>query len=400
MPIKDLVIFEDDSALTLEPLTLTRPVWDLLCGIRTLREKVAALFPETTLHYFARTFLSSVSGSQTLEELNKLNATWINGSFLADSGLKAVIDLAPGCAWIQNGRVVAFCGSASLDWGAGTSLPANGFQCIEAPEDSGALCRYPWELVQAMNVQNDKEAHTLRQLGQIRGDVHPKAILIRSEDIYIGTGAQIGAGAVLDASKGPIVLDDDVLIGANAVMEGPTCLKCKVQVKPLSQVVGSCLGEESRVGGEVSCSIIQGFSNKQHGGFLGHSFIGSWCNLGSGTETSNLKNNYSPIKVQVGKNLVDTESLFVGLTMGDHSKSAIGSVFNTGAVVGVGCNIFGAGFPPRFVPSFHWGGAEKLTRYPFKPTLETARAMMARRNWELTQEMIEILEWVYQHRTE
>jgi hypothetical protein len=145
-------------------------------------------------------------------------------------------------------------------------------------------------------------------------------------------------------------------------------------------------------------TIIQGFTNKQHGGFLGNAYLGSWCNLGSGTETSNLKNNYSPVKVQVGKDLVDSGSLFVGLMMGDHSKSAIGSVFNTGTVVGVACNLIEPGFPPRYVPSFHWGGAQKLTPYPFNKTLDIARAVMARRHRELSEADIEVLRWIYDNR--
>jgi UDP-N-acetylglucosamine diphosphorylase/glucosamine-1-phosphate N-acetyltransferase len=140
-----------------------------------------------------------------------------------------------------------------------------------------------------------------------------------------------------------------------------------------------------KVGGEVEESIIHGYSNKQHAGFLGHAYIGAWVNLGADTNNSDLKNNYGKVTVQIGNQLVDTGLQFVGLTMGDHSKSAINSMFNTGTVVGVSSNIFGSGFPPKYVPSFSWGAAgETFTTFSIDRAIEVARRMMARRKIELT----------------
>jgi len=395
-----IILFEDEAAATSEPLTLTRPVWELRCGIRTLAQKIQEAFTcievtccprEHLMRAFGKTFAAI--------NFNTPDALWINGALLPGEGFSSALNLKKGSAWLQNDRIVAFRGAPPKDWKAGTRLPVEGFDKVEAPAGAGKLLRYPWELVQAMNGENEREARRLRPLGEIRGDLHRSAVLVNDPDIFVAAGCMIGPGAVIDASSGPIVLDEAVQVGANAVIEGPTYLGPKVQVKPLTHIRGSCLGEESRVGGEVSASIIQGRTNKQHSGFLGHSYIGAWCNLGSGTEISNLKNNYSPVKVQVGNDLVDTGELFVGLTMGDHSKTAIGTVFNTGTVVGVGCSIFGAGFPPRFIPSFHWGGAEKLTRYPLHRTLEIARAVVSRRGQSLTDEELEILRWVFEHRS-
>ncbi len=401
MPTTDtIVLFEDESALTLEPLSLTRPVWKLRCGIRTLEEKILARFPGTQVYEFARSHLRPVL-TRPLDDSSSVSdsSLWINGGVIPGDEFSVIERLDKGSALVSDGKVIAFRGKPPSGWRAGTSCKLNGFHIMETSADPGRLMRYPWELVGAMNEQNAVEARELRDLGRLQGDRHPTVVLVNEADIFLAPTVKISPLAVLDASSGPIVLDEDVSIGAHAVIEGPTFIgKCS-QVKPLAHIRGSCLGPHSRVGGEVSVSIIQGYTNKQHGGFLGHSFLGQWCNLGSGTETSNLKNNYTDVKVQVGDELVDTGQLFVGLTMGDHSKTAIGSVFNTGTVVGVGCMIFGSGFPPRFVPSFHWGGADKLVRYPLKPTLEIARAVMQRRGETLDEAQIKVLSWIHQNRT-
>jgi UDP-N-acetylglucosamine diphosphorylase / glucose-1-phosphate thymidylyltransferase / UDP-N-acetylgalactosamine diphosphorylase / glucosamine-1-phosphate N-acetyltransferase / galactosamine-1-phosphate N-acetyltransferase len=425
MPIpQNLILFEDEAALTLEPLTLTRPVWDLRCGLRRLGEKILAHFPDTQVKYQVRPYLeclypdagvpplikggqggsssgqggSSSGQGESSSGRGGLDFLWINGAFLPGERFDEVLDLPDRTAWVQNGRVAAFRGLPPQGWTAGTQLSLEGFEKIEITLDFGRLYRYLWELVDAVGTEIEREARLLRPLGHIKGQVHSSAVVSKKQDVYIGPNCRIRPLAVIDAVTGPVVLDEGVYIGSNAVIEGPAYLGPNCQVKPQAHIRGCCFGEETRVGGEVSATIIQGFTNKQHGGFLGNAYLGSWCNLGSGTETSNLKNNYTPVKVQVGKDLVDSGSLFVGLMMGDHSKSAIGSVFNTGTVVGVACNLIEPGFPPRNIPSFHWGGAQKLTPYPFNKTLEIARAVVARRHSALTEAEIEILHWIYDNR--
>jgi UDP-N-acetylglucosamine diphosphorylase/glucosamine-1-phosphate N-acetyltransferase len=400
-PAKCVILFEDEAAQTLEPLTLTRPVWELQCGITTLREKILRAFTMVQHDFHVREYLKrAISSSTNRTKLSGGDCLWVNGALLPGENFSSALNLDPGSAWVKDDRILTFRGAPPESWQAGTMLQLRGFDLKEAPAQTGKLLDYPWRFVHAMNGEIEREARQLRALGENRGEVHRSTVLINPGDIFIGTGAKLAPGVVIDATLGPIVIDERVEIGAHAVIEGPCYIGLKTQIKPLAHIRGSSFGEESRVGGEVSVSIIQGYTNKQHGGFLGHSYIGSWCNLGSGTETSNLKNNYSPVKVQVGEKLVDSGELFVGLTMGDHSKTAIGMVFNTGTVVGVGCNIFGAGFPPRYIPSFHWGGAEKLARYPFNRTLEIAREVMPRRGKTLADEDIEILRWIFDHRSQ
>jgi len=398
-PLSALVLFEDEAALTLEPLSLTRPVWDLQCGIRTLGEKIRAAFPDLPLRLAARDHLRGMLEPEAAGEI-PAGALWINGALLPGEGLAAAAQLEPGSAWVREGRVIAFHGSPPTGWQPGTQLPESGLHTLEAPSSAAQAVRYAWDLVHAMPGEIEREAGRLRRLGRHEGEIHSTAVLLAPENVYLGPGSRVAPLAMIDATGGPVVLDDGVQVGPHAVIEGPAYLGPKSQVKPQAHLHAVCSGPECRMGGEVNTSILQSYTNKQHGGFLGHSFLGSWCNLGSGTETSNLKNNYSPVKVQVGDELVDTGKLFVGLTLGDHSKTAIGSVFNTGTVAGVACNLYGAGFPPRYIPSFSWGGAEKLVRYPFNRTLDIARAVMARRGRQPSDAEIEMLRWIHRHRSQ
>jgi len=163
---------------------------------------------------------------------------------------------------------------------------------------------------------------------------------------------------------------------------------------------GTSVGEMCKVGGEVEGTIIHGYTNKQHDGFLGHSYIGKRVNLGAGTNNSDLKNNYGRVKVFVDGDFVDSGRMFVGLTMGDHSTTGIHTMFNTGSVVGVCCNVFGAGFPPKFIPSFSWGGGKEFSEYDLPKGIETARRMMARRQVEMGKSYEKMLRDVYRKTAE
>jgi UDP-N-acetylglucosamine diphosphorylase/glucosamine-1-phosphate N-acetyltransferase len=191
---------------------------------------------------------------------------------------------------------------------------------------------------------------------------------------------RVSPGVVIDATKGPVSIADEVVIMPNASLEGPLHIGRGSRIKMGAKVYGgTTIGPFSKVGGEVAETIVHGYSNKQHEGFLGHSYLCEWTNIGAGTETSDLKNNYSPVRVAVGGEPVDSGELFVGVFMGDHSKTGIGTVFNTGTVVGVCCNVFGADYPPKYVPSFTWGGTAGFEEHDLNKAIETAARVAARR---------------------
>ena len=190
---------------------------------------------------------------------------------------------------------------------------------------------------------------------------------------------------VLDATNGPILIDRDAVVMPHTAIEGPTYIGPGSKIKMGTKIYeGTSIGPVCKIGGEVDNSIVLGYSNKQHDGFLGHAYIGEWINLGAGTSNSDLKNNYSSVKVYLHGEEIDTGHIFIGLMMGDHSKTAINTTLNTGTVVGVSANLFGEGFPPKYVPSFAWGGAKGLTEYKLDKAIATARKVMARRDKELT----------------
>jgi UDP-N-acetylglucosamine diphosphorylase/glucosamine-1-phosphate N-acetyltransferase len=215
--------------------------------------------------------------------------------------------------------------------------------------------------------------------------LYPGVHLLQDGAIRIAAGCRIKPGVVLDAEDGPITLEAGVEIQPNAVVRGPAHIGTRSLIKAGAKVhEGTSLGPVCKVGGELEECVVQGFSNKQHEGFLGHAYLGEWVNLGADTNNSDLKNNYSTVRAWEAGRSVDTGAMFVGLLAGDHVKSAINTQFNTGTVVGLSSQIFGAGFPPKFIAPFSWGGAEGLEGYDLEKALATARVVMRRRRLELT----------------
>lgn len=215
--------------------------------------------------------------------------------------------------------------------------------------------------------------------------------------VFLEQGAIVEA-AILNTKSGPVYIGRGAEVMEGCVIRGPFSLGEQASLKLATKIYGpTTVGPHSKVGGEVNNSVVMGYSNKGHDGFLGNSVIGEWCNLGADTNNSNLKNNYGNVKLYNYKKdqMIDTGLQFCGLMMGDHSKCGINTMFNTGTVVGVGANIFGGGFPPTHIPSFAWGGAEGMEEYKLDKMLETANRVYARRNAVVSEEEAAILKTVF-----
>jgi UDP-N-acetylglucosamine diphosphorylase/glucosamine-1-phosphate N-acetyltransferase len=227
----------------------------------------------------------------------------------------------------------------------------------------------------------------------------PKSVnVIAPENIFIEEGAKLEF-VTLNASTGPIYIGKNSEIMEGSVIRGPFALCESGRVKLASKVYGATtVGPHSVIGGEVNNSVLFSYSNKGHDGFLGNSVLGEWCNIGADSNNSNLKNNYEEVKLwsYETEGFAKTGLQFCGLMMGDHSKCGINTMFNTGTVVGVSANIFGAGFPRNFVPSFSWGGASGFTTYITKKAFETARLVMSRRGVEFDEKEAAILEHIFE----
>jgi UDP-N-acetylglucosamine diphosphorylase/glucosamine-1-phosphate N-acetyltransferase len=270
------------------------------------------------------------------------------------------------------------------------------------PQVSGDvhLFRYLWELVEVCADEVSASVSRLELGGKLDGHVEPGAVLLDEDSICLAPGSRVGAGAVLDARGGPIWVSRDASIGPLAVIEGPCYLGSQSVVNATARVRGGCaFGSGVRIGGEIENAIILEFTNKQHDGFLGHSYLGSWINLGAGTTNSDLKNNYHPVRVRFGDDEVSTGRLKVGLFMGDHSTTGIGTLFTTGASVGVGCNLLGGGLMPKYVRSFAWGHPREMTDYRLPDLVETARTMMGRRGAALSTAYGEVLQELHRRTT-
>jgi UDP-N-acetylglucosamine diphosphorylase/glucosamine-1-phosphate N-acetyltransferase len=401
-----LVIIEDQGYTKLLPLTYTRPACRLRCGIVTLWEKIAAAYPSAEVVIHTREYVAPVIGEEikpvAVSRFDGDAALLVNGRLIAPADLAATIPAqGDDCAYVANRQVVAARVSGN-QWAEVARLLAAGpvpdrwadglkTETVELP-----VVDYPWDLVTHNGAQIAADFDRMKLAGRIVGEVHPSAILDAKQRIHVAEGAQVHPGAILLAHEGPIFIGPSAKVMAGAVLEGPVAVGRKSSIKMQAKIYeGTSLGEYCKVGGEVEESVFQAYSNKQHDGFLGHAFLGEWINLGADTNNSDLKNNYSTVTVTIDGNPVDSGSLFVGAIIGDHSKTGINTMLNTGTVIGVGCNVYGADFPPKCVPSFCWGGAGGLVEHDLAKCLSTAEKVMRRRDRTLTPAGRAMLETVF-----
>jgi UDP-N-acetylglucosamine diphosphorylase/glucosamine-1-phosphate N-acetyltransferase len=387
----NIVLFEDEKYRDLLPLVYFRPVWELRCGIQTLAEKIFHLFSNHKISFLSRKYLQDyyLSEDKIFAQDKNEEYLFINGRvLLKETDKKLLLDLDAEMAIVSSGDLVAFKITGNkfndlIDHDLPDSQKILGkFKSVEAGID---IINYPWDLIDRNGAEIARDFIKLR--GNNNGDrkIHPGAHLLNPENIYIGKNAQILPGVVLDAESGPIWIDENVKIMPNAVIKGPVAIGKSSLVKIGAKIYeNTSVGPVCKVGGEVEETIIQEYSNKQHDGFLGHSYLGAWINIGADTNNSDLKNNYGEISVYLNDRNVETGKRFLGLIMGDHSKTAINTMFNTGTVVGVSSNIFGAGFPPKFIPSFSWGGSDGMREYNFDKAIEVAEIVMNRRKVPFT----------------
>jgi UDP-N-acetylglucosamine diphosphorylase/glucosamine-1-phosphate N-acetyltransferase len=389
-----VLIFEDEKTLRLKPLVDLKPVYDLITGCRSLKARfLAEAAGKVSLTWHLRNHIApwfrEANPGAVVNSVMENDLMLVNGRVLCDERVMQVItggEVRHGEALVQDGNLL-FCRLNADDLSFGSSgLPelidgmaiAGSMSCVEV---SGfVLFENLWDPV-ALHPRMMQIDGSSMALGLIEGQVHPSAVLVNPEAISIDRGAVVMAGAILDASGGFIH------IGQGAVVEPQAVLMQNVMIAPGARVkIGAkiysnvYIGSASKAGGEIEDSIVEPFANKQHDGFLGHSYISSWCNIGAGTDTSDLKNNYSAVGVVVEGVQMQTRLQFLGLLMGEHSKCSIGTTFNTGTVVGTSANIFGSGMPPKFVPSFSWGnGGDGFDAYQVDKAVETARRVMERR---------------------
>jgi len=403
--MRNICIFEDKGYKKLLPLVYLRPVYKLRCGINLLLDKIILSYIDRKISLFCRDYLKDTMDESSKYPINKNSSDngslFINGRLLMNETIPVdgneeigVKDNVVVYARLNKENAKNVNSTLCLSEGLLDILKKTKIKIVNS---DAVLINYPWDLVAFNKGQIERDFSKLVESVNIYGKVYDGVYLLNKSQIYIGKGSTIKPGAVLDAVNGPIYIGDDVNVLPNATIEGPCFIGDRSKIKIGAKVYeGTSIGEFCKIGGEVEESIIHSYSNKQHDGFLGHSYICKWCNLGADTNTSDLKNNYGNVKVYIEGELVDTGSAFVGVIMGDHSKSGINSMFNTGTVVGVMANIFGTNFPPKFIPSFSWGSASNMVTYRLEKAIEVARVVMKRRNIELSSLEEMLLRKVYE----
>ena len=391
--MKNLILFDDESRDHLLPLVHTKPVCELRCGILTIREKWE-IYLSSKASFITQDYLMEKYPIKVSDD------NWIiNGSLLPNAGLvKLILSLETNEAILSNGELLAarldfaqfelLTNDKPIDEIAGIELDdADTFRKINSLADFFSL--------NGQEIEMDFDLITKNRKSEKLSDSNR---LVGENKIFIEKGAKVEC-SFLNASEGPIYIGKDAEIMEGCMVRGPFAMNEHSVLKMGAKVYGaSTLGPYCKVGGEINNVVFNGFSSKAHDGFLGNSVIGEWCNFGADSNNSNLKNNYAIVKLwnYVHKRFISTDLQFCGLIMGDHSKCGINSMFNTGTVVGINCNIFGSGFPRNFIPSYSWGGAQGFTTYAFEKAMETAEKVMDRRGIELTEVDRNIMRYVFE----
>lgn len=364
----NVILFDDPLLrLNLLPFTFTRPTSRIRVGILTIAEKWEKWL-DTTASYKTEEYLQKKFPVKSTEQ-NLL----INGAVCPDQKLVDNIRTLPSGYFLVSGMLLIAANRPQQEMSSSNTIEyGEGVTVIDKP----------WKIFQenANQIKTDFKLITANRRSAGIKDKH--TVVYGEENLFVEEGVKVRA-AIINAENGPVYLGKNSIVQEGAMIRGSFALCEGAHVNMGAKMRGdTTVGPYSKVGGEVSTSVIFGYSNKAHDGFLGCSVLGEWCNLGADTNTSNLKNNYEAVKLwsHLNQSFENTGLQFCGLMMGDHSKCGINTMFNTGTVVDVSANIFGAGFPKNYIPSFTWGGAAGMTTYSPDKAMATAFAAMSRRN--------------------
>ncbi len=392
------ILFDSDTRYRLLPFTHTRPIADIRCGIFTMRERWEHLLKEKT-STLTVTYLQEVYPAETDH-----NNIYINAAVFATEELAIALKSLPiETSLISGNTLIAIhtCNKLNnddlTDISQFTSLTA--LNSKKYPEIK--CLNNVWDIF-SLNDYAIRADYEIVTKDRISAPIPQHITVTGKSHIFIEEGAVINAGCIINATTGPVYIGKDSEILEGSIIRGPLALCEHSVIKMGAKIYGATtIGNGSKVGGEISNAVFFSNSNKGHDGFLGNAVIGEWCNLGADTNCSNLKNNYDEVKIwdEHNNRSVKTGLTFCGLMMGDHSKCGINTMFNTGTVVGVSSNIFGAGFPEKFVPSFCWGGADGMTTYSFERAMDTAARMMARRNVQMSDAERSMYQYLFAHTT-
>jgi len=389
----NIILFDNPTTKKdLLPFTFIRPIAHIRVGILTIAEKWEKLLPGQysylTDNYLQYKFPQHKSGKNL----------YISGNVLPNHDLlKQLKNLKENQFLYKNETLIAVFG----DFDEPTELLIDKLESrLEGVEVQSVFIeiKHPWDIFEKNRLAVIEDFRFLTNGRKSAEITDRNTVVYNPKDVFIEEGAKVRS-AILNAEKGPIYIGRQAEIGEGSIIRGATAVCDHAILNFGTRIRGdSTIGPFSKAGGEISNSVIFGYSSKSHDGFLGNSVVGEWCNMGAGANTSNLKNNYSEVNIwnYIEEGFLPTGRQFCGLMMGDHSKCGISTMFNTGTVVGISANIFGGGFPKTFIPSFSWGGAEEFETFQFDKALEVMQKVMRLKENILSKEDVEIVKHIFE----
>jgi len=411
MPLT-VCFYEDETYKHFFPLTLLRPVYVLRAGIVPLFRRSERYFSAGSVCLVGRNQIAPLLAETfrdypvNIIKRQEADVLFINGRIRSYGDLpKLASQSTLSAVFTCNNEVVAVLFKAESLKAFPEIATQKEFQELYRKESSNflhsrttaTLYRYCWDIMADIGSEITDDFEYLRASFPLprKVKVHEGAFLVNQDNVFLGDGVEMLSGAVIEASNGPVYIGDNVRIQPHAAVVGP-CFIGPNSVVLAGKITGSSIGHTCRIGGEVEESVFQAYVNKYHAGFIGHSYVGQWVNFGAMTTNSDLKNNYSNIRVTLNGELIDSGSIKVGSFIGDHTKFGIGTLLNTGINIGVCCNIFGGTLvTDKEVSSFSWGNSEKYEKYEFEKALETVRKTAERRSYTLSGREASVLQAIF-----
>ncbi|NUO07284.1 MAG: hypothetical protein HUU08_01160 [Candidatus Brocadia sp.] len=389
----NICVFEDNHYSKLVPLVYTRAVFELRCGLFTALDRINKHYPNTTITLFCRNYLSDILQERYPCRINDLYITGDTCLFLNGRALFSLPIPIGGCEeiGIQDNTLVyaRLKGENAKKLSPEMFLTKNPIELlkemVQVVNTQVPMINYFWDIIKHNKAQIEKDFMLFVKEGAIYGELYEGVYLMNEDQIFIGKGSRIKPCSVFDASDGPIYIGQHVTIAPNTTIEGPVCIGSHSVVQSHSRIRGGTnIGEVCKIGGEIVNTIFHSHTTKQHDGFIGDSYIGSWVNMGADTVNSNLLNTYGDVKVEIEGNMTNTHHMFLGMAMGDHTKTAINTTIMTGSIIGFACNIVTFAYPPKCLPSFVWLSHHGMKVYSLEKALQVARIVMKRRGKEMT----------------
>ena len=381
-----IYIYEDQHAMDLDPLASTRAVFDIRIGAGTFYDRIETMLPDATISLFVRNELVAVTAERhpncAVNPESVTDGLWLLGNVIWNQDISDLTQNENSVFYSNEKALGAYLSSEK-----GNVWLKNGGPVYSDPNEKNRIetqaihFQYLWHILDQMPQSILSDAKSDRQ--PVIAASYPGAVFIKKDQVFIENVA-IQPTALINAEKGPVIIDDGATIHGQSYLEGPLYIGKQTMVKPLTQIKNSVIGPHCKIGGELDTVMIQGYTNKVHDGHLGDAVLGEWVNLGAGTINSNLKNNYAEVTVQVDGKNVSTGSIHVGCFLGDHVKTAIGTVLNTGTVIGTGAMVATDGFPPKTIRPFTWYVNGRHRKVLLDKFLETVYHVKKRREKSLS----------------